>query len=55
MTAGKAPRHLVTTPFPLAGGIVAHITIPHDLTPDEAERMGQALKFLAIPTEGETA
>jgi hypothetical protein len=47
----KTPRHLVTTPLPLAGDIVAHITIPHDLTPAEAERMGRALMSLAIPED----
>jgi len=41
-------RMLVEYPFPLRPGLLAHLVLPEDLTPQEAERLSAYLGTLAV-------
>jgi hypothetical protein len=48
-----AAAGLITYPFPLSGGVLAYVQLPHEISPEDAERMADFLRSVAFKSTSE--
>jgi hypothetical protein len=51
MTHKHVPRGMIEAPFPVRPGLIARVTIPEDLTSDEAARLARFIMTFAVDAD----